>query len=423
MIFTHTYKQPFKPDSLTFELVKESGRIYTKAMLLNKKEHKTFKEIEKEMQEYCQRNSKYLQSQSAQASYQAFIINFKSYFKSLKEFNKNPKKFSGKPKPPYRNKFFYKITFKKSAIRYKNGYLLLSVKKPYEPIRIKWASTLPIPTWVIISYDRFDGWNINFVMEKECKQLELDKYNVMSIDLGTKREATTFNNVDCETKTYNGKIVMSLVRLRNVVDGRCRSEKSKCKKRSRRYQSIARANRRIVKRIKNKQKDILHKYSRIIVSDAVAKNIGTIIIGNNSSTHDETNLDKQNQKVQQNPEQVLSKYVQYKFERVGGTTLVVPEKYTSRTCPKCGNVKNASPKGRIYSCNRGECDFAFDRDGVGAINIMQQNVSFGREYWLDVVGGLTPPIGIKYIPRLSLVVKNKIIDSDHVEESIETHSR
>jgi hypothetical protein len=54
---------------------------------------------------------------------------------------------------------------------------------------------------------------------------------------------------------------------------------------------------------------------------------------------------------------------------------------------------------------------------------MQQNVSFGREYWLDVVGGLTPPIGIKYIPRLSLVVKNKIIDSDHVEESIETHSR
>ena len=102
--------------------------------------------------------------------------------------------------------------------------------------------------------------------------------------------------------------------------------------------------------------------------------------------------------------------------------MVVPEKYTSRTCPKCGNVKNASPKGRIYSCNHGECDFAFDRDGVGAINIMKKNVSFGREYWLDVVGGLTPPIGVKYTPRLSLV-KNKIIDSDHVEESIETYSR
>ena len=121
MISPHTYKQPFSPDSLTFNMAKESGIIYTKAMFLNKKEHKKYSEITKEMEIFCKENSKYLQSQSAQASYQSFIINLKAYFSALKEYKKNPSKFSGKPKPPHKKKFFYKITFKKSAIRIKNG--------------------------------------------------------------------------------------------------------------------------------------------------------------------------------------------------------------------------------------------------------------------------------------------------------------
>jgi len=423
MISTYTYRQPFYPDSLTFEMSKESGRIYTKALLLNKKEHKKFKEIEEIMQEYCKNNTKYLQSQSAQASYQSFIVNLKAYFKSLKEFKKNPKKFSGEPKPPRKSKFLYKITFKKSAIRRKDNELLLSVKKPHEPIKIKWAKHLPIPTWVIISYDRFEGWNINFVMEKECKELSLDKNKFMSMDLGNKRIAATFNTVDNKVKTYSGKKVISLVRLRNIVDSRIKSKKSKYKKGSRKHKKIARAGRRIVKRIKNQQKDILHKYSRMIVNDATSKNIGKIIIGNNANTHNKTNLGKENQKVQQNPEQQLAKYVEHKFNSVSGQTEFVPEPYTSRDCPKCDNRKLNSPKGRDYACDIDICNFAYDRDGVGSINIMRRNVSFDRKYWLDVVGGLTPPIGVKLkyfkdTPRLSLASNSKMIGSKHMREPV-----
>lgn len=211
---------------------------------------------------------------------------------------------------------------------------------------------------------------------------------------------------------------MSLNRLRNKVDGKVKEKISKFKRGSRKHKQYQRAKRQIIRRIKNREKDILHKYSAYIVNDAISKKIGKIVIGDNSSTHNKTDAGKQNQKIQQNREQQLRKYVQYKFERVSGTTEVVPEPYTSRTCPLCDNVKSSSPEGRNYTCSNHtiKCVFAFDRDGVGAINqyrnALVKNVSFDHDKWLDVVGGLTPPRGVKYTSQLSLVSRNgnKILD-------------
>ena len=109
-------------------------------------------------------------------------------------------------------------------------------------------------------------------------------------------------------------------------------------------------------------------------------NIGKIVIGDNSNTHNKTDLKTQNQKVQQHPEQKLKDYINYKFNSVSGTTEIVPEPYTSRTCPKCKTVKESSPKGRTFTCTH--CNFTFDRDVVGAINIYKKNVSFNQK-WLD----------------------------------------
>ena len=404
MISTYTYKQPFLPDTLSFELAKESGRIYTEALRLNKA-GRNFKEINKELEQYCKKNCRFLHSQSAQASYQALIQGLKSYFQALKVYQKNPAKFSGPPKPPKRSKFMYAITFKRSAIRYRKGFLLLSVRRPHPPIQIRWAAQLPIPSWAILSYSRVDGWNINFVMDKECKDLALDSDKAMSIDLGVKRIATTFNSVNHQVKTYSGKPLMSLVRLRNIVDARIRSRKSCYKNGSRKQKRIARAGRRIIRRIKFMQNDVLHKYSRSIVTDAIGSGIGKIVIGDNSGTHDAPDMGRvQNQKAQQFPEQRLRKYIQYKFSVYGGVTEVPTEEYTSRDCPRCNHRKSSSPTGRTWICE--SCGFTYDRDGVGSINIMRKNVSFDHQKWLDVVGGLTPPTGVKYTkytPGLSLI--------------------
>jgi putative transposase len=338
---------------------------------------------------------------------QGFLTALKSYFKAVKQYKQNPSKFSGEPRPPHKEKKMYKVTFKKEAIRYKNGYLLLSLKSPYEPIRLKWNSELPIPIWIIIVFDRLEGWSVNYVLEKKNELIEanINSNVVMGIDLGIKRIATTYTPSVQETITYSGKDIMSLVRLRNKLSATSASKRSKCKKDSRRYKNITRAQRKTTKRIKNKQKDILHKYSKVIVDKAIENGVGKIIIGDCSGTHVETNTGAQNQKIQQNPERKLAKYIQYKFERVGGQSEDVPENYTSRDCPKCETRKKNSPKGRIYKCKK--CGFVFDRDGVGAVNITKNyikretKVSFGHS-WLDVVGGLTPPMGVKYVPELSL---------------------
>ena len=415
MIFTYTYKQPITPTPLLFQMAKESGEIYSKALNLNK-EHKTFKEITKICYQDYQENGKVLHSQSAQASYEAFIESLKAYFKALKAFKKNPKKVSGEPKPPRKYKFLFKIEFKKTAIRFKDNFLLLSVKKPNEPIKIPWSKFLPVPHYVIINYNKFEGWNVNFILQKEITEEKLDHNKALSIDLGVKRIATAFNSTNNEIKTYSGKEVMSLIRLRNVVDGRIQSKKSYYENGSRKHKKFQRAKRKIIRRIKNKQKDILHKYSRIIVNDCIKNKISKIIIGDNSGTHIDTNKGKQNQKIQQNPEQVLAKYIEYKMKSVGGQTNFVPEPYTSRTCPKCQHINGHKTKGRIFVCDA--CGFKFDRDGVGSLNIFKENVSFDYDKWLDVVGNLTFPIGIKYskdikVPRLS--PSNRIID---LKESI-----
>ena len=126
-----------------------------------------------------------------------------------------------------------------------------------------------------------------------------------------------------------------------------------------------------------------------------------IVIGDCSGIHTNTNCGKKNnQQIQQSPEQRLRKYIEYKFESIGGITEVISEEYTSQTCPQCG--KRYKPQNRIYKCR--ECGFIYDRDGVGAINIYFKKVSSDNK--MDVVGGLTPPRGWLYKPQLLCLVGN-----------------
>ena len=84
----------------------------------------------------------------------------------------------------------------------------------------------------------------------------------------------------------------------------------------------------------------------------------------------------------------------YKFESISGHVKIVPEQYTSRTCPVCQTRRKV--QNRVYKCKN--CNFVYDRDGIGAINIFQQNVD--TKYRLDLKSerscGLAPPLGVKF---------------------------
>ena len=315
------------------------------------------------MEAYGQREN--LHSQSFQAAYQQLFKNHSSWRKSLKEYKKNPSKFNNKPKIPYKRKYLQPIQFKSSAIRVRDGFLLLSLSKGLEPVKVRWS--LDKPNFVKIYWKPGQGWELSCVMEKEIEEQKLDKNKVMSADLGVKRVSSTFDKQDCIT--YSGKVLRSLVRLENKVKGKTSRKASKLKKGSRKWKKIKRAERKVKRSIKNKINDILHKISRTIVNDAASKGIGKIVIGDCSGIHTNTNCGKKNnQQIQQSPEQRLRKYIEYKFESIGGITEVISEEYTSQTCPQCG--KRYKPQNRIYKCR--ECGFIYDRDGVGGYKYLFQ---------------------------------------------------
>ena len=349
-------------------------------------------DIQKEMSGKI--NRVLLGSDSYIASIQQFSKAVKTWIGCKKEYLKHPDKFSGEPRPPTKDKESCPIYFKNDSIKHKNGYLLLSLKQGQQPISVKWDIKVGKPVFAVISWKRDSGWQLSVVLEFKVSEHKLNPDKTLAIDLGVKRIATSFDGK--QVITYSGKYEESLVRLRNKVNGKTQSKLSKLKKHSRRYKKIKQANRLVVKRIKNKQKDFLHKCSRTIVNQCIRKEIGHIVFGDYGGVHTNTDTGKNNQSIQQNPDQKLRKYVQDKFEVIGGTCSLVPEYYTSKTCPKCG--RRNTPKNRDYKCKK--CKFSYDRDGVGSINIYDRykNVSVGTKVTkvLDVVGSLTEPIGWKY---------------------------
>ena len=352
-----------------------------------------------------------LHSQSYQGSIQLAHTAILIYFNIIKKYKSNPSNFSGCPRQPNQHKDIQMIIFKKSAIRFKDGYILLSTKE--QPLKFRWDINKGMPIHATISWQRTTGWQLNLVLEEEKDLVEFVENKLLAIDLGIKRIATTYD-LD-RVILYSGKIIMSLNRLRNKINGETQVKLSGLKKHSKKYKKIKRANRKVAKRINNKIKDILHKYSRTIVNYCVENEIGTIVVGDCSSIHNAPNLGKKNnQKIVQHPEQRLLRYIKYKFEDIGGIVETIPEAYTSRTCPVCGMIKNHSPSSRIFKCQG--CGFKYDRDGVGAINIygkkvscddeLQAKVSFGLDLSrLDVVGGLTPPIGWIYKSSRDCLIK------------------
>lgn len=388
-----TYTQTIK-DPRLLELSKESASYYNLALktfweYFENNDFLSKTQLQSKMKDKICRNQ--LSSASYIISLQMFHTAVTSYFKAKKEYEKDSSRFSGEPKPPKKEKYVFPIYFRDDCIRVKKKRLLLTLSKGNNPVEVKWNPKLGKPIFAVITWKTKTGWQLSLSFEKieKINDLDIDKY--LSIDLGVKRTATIYDGKN--TITFSGRLLKSLTQLRNKINSKTQTKLSRLKKHSIQYKKIKRANRRVIRRIDNRIKDILHKYSRTIVNHAVKKNIGKIIIGDCSGTHQNTNCGRvNNQSIVQNPDQRLRKYIKYKFENTGGTVNLIPEPYTSKTCPNCGCINE--PDNRRYICKG--CNFEYDRDGVGSINIygLGQKVSLGKI--LGVVGSLTEPIGMKY---------------------------
>lgn len=159
--------------------------------------------------------------------------------------------------------------------------------------------------------------------EKKEQDLNLNKNNVLSIDLGLNNLCTCISNVGVKPFIVNGKIIKSFNQWYN-------------KKRARLMSYIGdKGTSRRLRQLNNYRnfwvEDHIHKISRFIVNYCICNNIGSLVIGLNKGWKNGINLGKKiNQKFVEIPFSKLIDKISYKCKLVGIGFQTNEESYTSK---------------------------------------------------------------------------------------------
>jgi len=304
-----------------------------------------------------------LHSQSAQAVADSFYDSLKSWRKKRKSGN-----YEGL-RPPYKQKRYFKVQWKSSAIRLRDdGVLRLSNGRGEDPVLIDWPSEAVAsgrePKRVEIGWDG-DQYELRCQYKvEENEEPKGDK--IAGIDIGEIHLAAV--HTGSESWTVNGRELRSLRRQQNRTKARLDSKIDQKEYGSRKWKRLARAKDRQTKKIRNQIRDLLHKQSTRLIKTLRETRVGTVVVGDLTGIREGLDYgSKANQRLHQWAYSEFVRMIEYKARLHGMTVQRVGEAYTSQTCPSCGN--RYKPHGREYICG---CGFEGHRDIVGAANIRQK---------------------------------------------------
>ncbi len=307
-----------------------------------------------------------------------------SFYESLKSWRAR-RKTDINAKPPKKRRKFFKLLYKDMSFKIKDGKLILSNGRGNAPLVFSWQWELPKNVEI--------GWNGK---EYELRAIysvnannEITGNGIAGIDLGEIHTAVVYDGKD--TTIYNGRLLRAKRQYQNKIKAVFASKMDIIKKRSRKWKRLNRAKQRILKRLNNQIKDILHKQTTHIVSTMKEKGVHTLVVGDLRDIRNSIDYGKKaNQKLHQWVFGKVTHMLKYKWEMSGGLFALQDESYTSQECPKCR--KRNKPTGRVYKC---KCGFVYHRDGVGSINIRAKYLGE-----VPVIGYMAQPAGIRYNPNL-----------------------
>ena len=247
--------------------------------------------------------------------------NIKSWIKLKKDYEKNPSKYKSRPKLPgyKRGKKQNMIVFTTSACRIKNGYIYF-IKNIVEPIKTNIGESKLCQVRII---PQATCYVVEVIYEKEEQNFNLNKDNVLSIDLGLNNLCSCIGNVGVKPFIINGKIIKSFNQWYN-------------KKRAKFMSYIGdKGTSRKLRWLNNRRnfwiEDKIHKISRYIVNSCKDNNIGSIVIGLNKGWKQDINLGKKtNQKFVEIPFSKLIDKIAYKGKLIGIDVQTTEESYTSK---------------------------------------------------------------------------------------------
>ena len=305
-----------------------------------------------------------------------------NFFASLKSWRER-RKLDSDARPPRRRKWFYKVQWKSSAISVKAGKLRLSNGQGNEPLLIDWQWEKPKLVEM--------GWNGKEYEIRACYIADdvsvKESGLIAGIDLGEIHLAVAHDGE--QTYIVNGRLLRSKRRYQNKLKAKLSAKIDIKKRGSKRRKRLIRSKQRQLARLNNQIKDIQHKQTTRLVSTLNTRGVQTVAIGDLRDVRKSLDYGKKaNQKIHQMLHGQTRHMITYKAERLGMKVEIQDERYTSRTCPQCGNRKK--PKNRVYKC---KCGFEFHRDGVGAINIRKKYLGLME---VPVVGVMASPIGLRF---------------------------
>lgn len=246
----------------------------------------------------------------------------RSWIRSKKEYEKNPSKFNSKPKlPKYkRGKKQNMVVFTTSACRLKKDGYIHFIKSIISPIKTNIGDNKLCQVGII---PQATCYVVEVIYEKKEHNLNLDKDNVLSIDLGLNNLCTCISNVGIKPFIVNGKIIKSFNQWYNKKKARlmsCIGDKGTSKR---------------LRQLNNYRnfwiEDHIHKISRYIVNYCINNNIGSLVIGLNKDWKNGINLGKKiNQKFVEIPFSRLIDKISYKCKLVGISFQTNEESYTSK---------------------------------------------------------------------------------------------
>lgn len=322
-------------------------------------------------------NSVALHAHSADAVVQSFYGSLQSW--------RRRRKIDPLARPPRRRRQYFRVQWKASGIRLRDGQLILSNGRGNAPLLIPWRWGLP--RLVEIGWDG-EQYELRATYA-ETTRVTPQGDRVAGIDLGEIHLAVAHDGERCTIA--NGRLLRSKRRYQNKLKAYLSHLIDRKKRGSRRRQRLIRSKRRQLARLNNQIWDIQHKETTTLISTLHASGVQKVVIGDVRDIRQGLDYGrKANQKLHQMLHGATRHMMSYKAHRLGMETDLQDEAYTSQTCPACG--RRHKPSGRDYSCT---CGFRYHRDGVGAWNIRQKYLGSG-----PVVGATASPTGVRYHPHM-----------------------
>ena len=363
------------------ELAHACGELYTKTLVFfwRTVRHKGIWLKPKHLMRLF--TSKKVHAHTADACVQAFCTALKSW--------RERRETDPTAHPPRKRKWYFKVEYKRSAIRLSDGKLRLSNGKGNDPLFLDWPWELPqtvVIHWTGTQYEAI----ATYVTQSQAQPTG-DK--VAGIDLGEIHMAVSHDGE--HTHILNGRQLRSKRQYRNKLGEHLSKKIDRKKKGSRRRKKLIKSKQKQLRKLKHQIQDIEHKQTTHLISMLHQEGVQTVVIGDVRNIRQDLDVGStNNQKLHQWSHGTVRHLLTYKAERHGMAVALQEESYTSKTCPMCGHRRKSKPQGRVFHCTNKKCKAVLHRDQVGACNIRGKYLGLR-----PVVGAMAPPTGIRFRPH------------------------